>query len=129
MKESKLTFAEGFLGIQAEDARKNGNKMKTFDWDKAAQIIKEKLKTDNNLIAEAGLEGNWGHTGGIIFENGKPDSDNYTYLSSNWAIPTLIINNEEEIPCYTEDEDSRFDLGSKWDDISLNILHNNDEII
>jgi hypothetical protein len=126
MKESKLTFVEGFLGKEAKDARKNGNKMKTFDWDKAAQIIKEKLKIDNNLIAEAGLEGDWNYTGGVIFEKGQPNIDDYTFLSSNWAIPTLIINNEEEIPCYTEDENSRFNSRSKWDDISLNILNNND---
>jgi hypothetical protein len=48
MKESKLTFAEGFLRIQAEDARKNGNKMKTFDWDKAAQIM-HTISEGNNI--------------------------------------------------------------------------------
>lgn len=123
MKESKLSFAEGFLGNDAAIARAKRNKFKTFDWDKAAEIIKEKLKTDKNLVAEAGLEGDWDYTGGVIFENGKPNSDDYTYLSSNWAIPTLIINDEEEIPCYTEDENTRFHSESKWDELSLSILN------
>ena len=119
MKESKLTFAEGFLGNDAKLAK--DKPMKTFDWDKAAEIIREELKTDPNLIAEAGLEGDWDYTGGIIFENGKPISTDYTYLASNWAIPTLIINNEKEIPCFTIE--SRFDSESKWDDESLKILN------
>ncbi len=49
MKKSNLTFTEGFLGIQAEAARKKGNISKAFDWDKAAEIIKEKLKLHPDL--------------------------------------------------------------------------------
>ena len=125
LKQSKLSFAEGFLGIQAKAASKKGNKMQAFDWDKAAQIIKEKLILHPDLVAEAGLQDDWEYTGGIIFENGKPVKDDYTYLASNWATPTLILSwdkeEQEEILCFTEQND-RFKADSKWDANSLNIL-------
>lgn len=124
MKTSNLTFAEGFLGTQAQEAKVKGAIHKAFDWDKAAKLIKEKFETHKDLIAEAGLEGDWSYTGGEIFEDGKPTNDNYTYLQSNWAIPTLILtyNGEsEEIECWVE-ANERFKEDTKWDDISLNIL-------
>lgn len=43
MKESNLTFVDGFLGVQAKAARGKGAKQKAFDWDKAAEIIKNKF--------------------------------------------------------------------------------------
>ena len=124
MKTSNLTFSEGFLGIQASAAEAKGAIYMAFDWDKAAKIIKEKFETHKDLVAEAGLEGDWNYTGGEIFKDGKPTNDNYTYLQSNWAIPTLILTyNEksEEIECWIEAND-RFNSDTKWDEISLNIL-------
>jgi hypothetical protein len=125
MKESNLTFTEGLLGINAKIAAEKGNFQKAFDWDKAAQIIKEKFKEHSDLIAEAGLQGDWECTGGIIFENGKPTNEYYTFLSSNWATPTLIFSYDgmdiEEIECFVE-ENERFKAKSKWDKDSLTIL-------
>ena len=125
MKTSNFSFAEGFLGIEAESAKAKGAKDKSFDWDKAAKLIKEKLIEHPNLKAEAGLEGDWDYTGGIIFEEGKPTNDEYTYLSSNWAVPTLILSwddtEQEEIACFTE-ESQRFSEDTKWDPTSLLIL-------
>lgn len=122
MKTSKLSFAEGFLGI---DAQKNkDNPFKVFDWDKAAKIIREELEKDKDLIAEAGLEGDWNYTSGTIFKNGESIDSEYTYLCSNWAIPTLIINNEKEFECWTYQKLSRFNSDSKWDEKSLEILKN-----
>lgn len=113
------------FGIQADLARSRGAKLKAFDWDKAAQLIKEKLKEHPDLSAEAGLQGDWGYTGGVIFENGKPTNDNYTYLSSNWAAPTLILSwdgeEQEEVECSIE-RNERFDSYTKWDKDSLAIL-------
>ena len=60
MKKSELSFAEGFLGRRAEAAK--NNKHMAFNWDKAAEIIKEKLKEHPDLIAEAGLQGDWNYT-------------------------------------------------------------------
>jgi hypothetical protein len=126
MKESNLTFGEGFLAENARIARKQGRPQRAFDWDKASSIIKEKLKEHPTLVAEAGLEGDWNYTGGIIFENGNPTNDNYTYLSSNWATPTLILTDEngleEEIECFAYEADTRFGAKTKWDETSLEIL-------
>jgi len=123
MKQSNLTFVEGFLGTQAIKAQ--GKPQMYFNWDKAAEVIKLHTKDHPDLIAEAGLQGDWQYTGGVIFENGKPTNDSYTYLSSNWAKPTLIISWDDEeqleMDCFIVGE-TRFNCDSKWDDISLNIL-------
>ena len=125
MKTSNLTFAEGFLGIQAQEAKRQGKSMMTFDWDKAAEIIKNRFKEHKDLVAEAGLEGDWDYTGGEIFNDGKPTNENYTFLSSNWATPTLILSwdgiEQEEIQCFTN-ESERFQSNSKWDNEALKIL-------
>lgn len=125
MKKSELTFMEGFTSSRSDIAEKKGNIIKAFNWDKAAEIIKNRLKDYPNLIAEAGLQGDWRFTGGIIFKEGKPIIDSYTYLSSNWATPTLILswNNkeQEEIECSIK-ESERFHCDSKWDYKSLEIL-------
>lgn len=123
MKRSELTFAEGFTSSRG----KNSNPHRAFDWDKAAEIIKERLKEHPHLVAEAGLQGDWSYTGGTIFQNGFPTNDRYTYLSSNWATPTLILSwdgeEQEEHECWSYNSESRFNEGSKWDETSLQILN------
>jgi len=125
MKKSNLSFADGFKGVEAQIASKQGKKHKSFDWDKAGEIIKEKFKLHPDLKAEAGLQGDWDYTGGVIFEDGKPTNDNYTFLQSNWATPSLILEwdgqEQEELECWTCDNE-RFDSSTKWDEISLEIL-------
>lgn len=83
------------------------------------------LKEHPDLVAEAGLQGDWAYTGGEIFRDGEPDMDSYTYLSSNWAAPTLILSwdgqEQEEMECIAIDG-HRFDEKSKWDETSLAIL-------
>jgi len=126
MKKSELSFMDGFNpNGPGQINRKLGKPLMAFDWDKASEIIKEKLKLHPDLSAEAGLQGDWDCTGGTIFENGKPTNDSCTYLCSNWAKPTLILSwggeEQEEIICETESND-RFDSDSKWDEKSLSIL-------
>lgn len=125
MKTSELGFAEGFLSTRGQIAKKQGKPMMTFDWDKAAEIIKNRFKKHKDLVAEAGLERDWNYTGGEIFNDGKPTNEDYTYLSSNWATPTLILSwdgiEQEEIECFT-DESERLQSDSKWDDEALKIL-------
>lgn len=120
MKKTELTFLEGFDRTRFNEAQKQGKVQMAFDWDKAAEIIKERLKTNPCLVAEAGLQLDWDHTGGVIFIDGKPTNDSYTFLSSNWAIPTLIIDNEE-FECFVE-ENERLHSSTKWDKESLDIL-------
>lgn len=123
MKESNYSFFGA--DILAKGYVNKNNPVKAFDWDKAATKIKELLPSYPNLVAEAGLQGDWEYTGGIIFQDGSPNSESYTYLSSTWAIPTLIITVDDEelfeMPCYTN-QSKRFNSGSKWDETSLKIL-------
>lgn len=126
MKES-LPFAYGFLGIEAQIARSKGAKQRAFDWDKAAQIIKDALVTTPDLHAYAGLQGDWNCTAGLIFSDGHPVNDSYTYLASNWATPTLIIEDSDgneisEHLCWVFEDEGRFSSDSKWDESSLAIL-------
>lgn len=122
MKRSELTFAEGFNSTRGM----NDNAFMSFDWDKAASIIKKELINHPSLTAEAGLQGDWAYTGGEIFSAGKPVTDEYTYLRSNWAEPTLILNwdgqEQMEIECYVTGEEHRFNADSKWDETSIALL-------
>lgn len=73
----------------------------------------------------AGLNGDWNYTAGIIFTDGKPTNNDYTYLSSNWATPMLALSYnglEEEIECWSKEEETRFNSDSKWDENSLKVL-------
>ncbi len=125
MKESNFTFLEWFTSNNAKKAEKKWNPFNAFDWDKAAEIIKNNLLVYTDLVAEAGLQWDWDYTWWIIFEEWKPTNDNYTYLCSNWAIPTLLLFSNwdeiEEIKCFTE-ENERFGSSTKWDNESLKIL-------
>ena len=130
-KETQMGFAEGMMsGLgRTHDLSKS----RVFDWDKAAEIIKDQFAKHPDLRAEAGLQGDWDYTGGTIFDKGQPVSDSYTYLYSSWAEPTLILywDGEEqlELPCHSSGEGGivRFHSDSKWDDKSLAIL--NDETV
>ena len=128
MKKSELTFLGGFMSDRAQKAEQEGRGVKSFDWDSAACLIKDRFQQHGDLKAEAGLQGDWDYTGGVIFEQGNPVSDDYTYLSSNWAKPTLILSwdgvEQEEVPCFT-DECERFAAKSKWDETSIAILGTN----
>lgn len=123
MKKSELSFADGFLGVEANKAAKQGKPHMAFDWSKAAQIIKDAFSKHPDLTAEAGLQGDWDYTGGIIFEDGKPTNEHYTYLKSNWATPTLLLSwdgeEQEEIECFSTE---KYTADSKWDIESLSIL-------
>ena len=89
-----------------------------FDWDKAAREIKKRKAKD----AYAGLKDDWEWTGGQILKDGKPYYDDYTFLSSTWAIPELKIDNET-IYCYKmQSELPKQNQDTKWTKKSLEIL-------
>ncbi|MBC8424465.1 hypothetical protein H8E07_10110 [bacterium] len=95
-----------------------GRELKVFDWDRAAEIIRERGATS----AGAGLSGDWEWTGGRILADGKPDMDDYTYLASTWATPELEIDGEI-IDCYRmQSETPGWDSGTKWPDSAVAIL-------
>jgi hypothetical protein len=93
---------------------------RVFDWDKAAEIIKERQPE----WAAAGLIEDWGYTGGTIYSDGAPESpdDTYTYLASNWATPTLVINDSEEIECWVPMTEDGWNEHTYWPDSALKIL-------
>lgn len=107
-----LAFA---LGSATRD-----NPLMVFDWDKAAELLRGR----NPSYAEAGLKGDWEYTGDYIWENGKPVTNRYTYLASTWAMPLLIMDNGEPIPCYRmESEVPGWDAKTKWPESALKILN------
>jgi len=120
-KKDTLSFCGPDVFAIGEKNR--GNPLKVFDWDKAARIIKDK----NAKHAEAGLAGDWSCTGGEIWFDGEPNKESYTYLASTWAIPTLIVidqeNHVEEFECWLPEKETAWDSGTKWPESSLNILN------
>lgn len=93
-------------------------KGKVFDWEKAAQIIKERKPE----TASAGLAEDWEWTGGLIYKNGKPIKNEYTFLASRWATPVLILD-DEEIDCYRPDGYHNWNENTKWPESALKILN------
>nr|DAI28140.1 MAG TPA: hypothetical protein [Caudoviricetes sp.] len=84
--------------------------MMVFDWDKAARLIAQRKPR----IAMAGLRGDWEFTGGVIYENGKLITNEYTYLASTWAVPELDMDGEI-VECYKmEAETPKWDAHTKW---------------
>lgn len=95
-----------------------GKELKVFDWNKAAEIIKEKGCKN----AAAGLSGDWEWTGGSILQGGKIPEDSYTYLASTWATPELEIDGEI-IDCYKmQSETDGWDSDTFWPDSAKKIL-------
>ena len=96
-----------------------GKEMMVFDWTKAAQIIKERQPE----TAVAGLEDDYEYTAGVIWAYGRIVDDDYTYLASTWATPTIILNGDEEIPCFRmESETPGWDSDTKWPDEARKII-------
>ncbi len=113
---------DSFSAFQrGQAARAAGAKMMVFDWLKAAQILRERGLPD----ATAGLESDMEWTGGPIMEGGKPvpKDQTYTFLSSIWATPILVIDGEE-IPCWVYEEDLKHpaDENTYWPDYAMQAL-------
>lgn len=107
---------EAFNRCRAATAK--NSPMMVFDWDKAAEIIRDKKPE----TAKAGLRDDWEWTGGTIFENGDVVRDSYTFLASIWAVPELWVDGEI-IPCYRlKDDTPGWDSDTKWPDSAISIL-------
>jgi len=103
----------------AKSVAAKGQPRRVFDWDKAAAILKE----CNPDCAYAGLSSDMEYTSGVIWRDGKPVTDEYTYLSSNWAIPVLSIDGEEE-ECWSYAEDTPgWHSQTKWPQSALDIVN------
>ncbi len=85
-----------------------GKEMMVFDWVRAARIIKELQPQE----ASAGLEEDWENTGGRIFVDGKPYTDDYTFLASTWATPQLLLDGKL-FDCYAGLEEDWENTGGR----------------
>lgn len=97
-----------------------GKELMVFDWDRAAEIIKERGATS----AAAGLSQDWEWTGGEILKDGKPvpEDETYVYVASTWATPELEIGGEI-IDCYRmESETDGWDAKTYWPKSARSIL-------
>lgn len=96
----------GTVGAFLRGMFARGDVPRTFDWMKAAKIIAETRPG----TAYAGLAEDWGYTGGLIYEDGKPvpEKDTYVYLTSNWATPILVLDDDEEIECWRYGDGSNY---------------------
>lgn len=111
---TKQAFANG------EMARATNAPMRVFDWDKAANLIKEM----NAQEASAGLASDWEYTGGRIWADGKPvpREDTYTYLASIWATPEIEIDGTV-MDCWRYAAESPgWDSATYWPDSARTIL-------
>lgn len=98
-----------------------GREMKVFDWDKAAKIIKDE-KPD---VVYAGLDGDFEYTGGVIYKDGDIVTDDYTWLASTWAVPTLYLEKGGEITevdCYVMESETEWHEHTKWPQSAVDIL-------
>ena len=95
-----------------------GKELKVFDWNKAARLIKE----SSCQYASAGLQDDWGCTGGDIFIDSKPIMDGGCYLASTWAIPEIDIDGEIQ-DCYKmQSETDKWDSQTIWPKSALKII-------
>lgn len=77
-----------------------------FDWEKAARIIMEQRKMQPDLVAEAGLQGDWSACSCVVYAHGAPIPLEEVYChqwGSTWAEPTLVIG-DVAYPCWIHDE-------------------------
>jgi hypothetical protein len=87
---------------------------KVFDWNKAAALIRIlEIKE-----AWAGLSEDWAFTGGQIFKDGKPYTEDYTYLASTWATPVLITALGTVVECWCWDYECDWGAHTKWPEIA-----------
>lgn len=105
-----------------------GKERMVFDWDRAAEIIRDKKPK----WAVAGLQHDMEWTSGMIYEDGLPVTDDYTYLSSTWATPILEIkigNEVKDIPCFRmQHEVPEWGSSTKWPPSAMDILLKGKEV-
>jgi len=109
---------DGYYKAQAAKAR--GDDFKVFDWHKAARLICEH-KPD---VASAGLAGDWEYTGGTIYRDGEPltEDKSYVYLASLWATPELDMDGDVQ-ECWVYQKSSPgWNEKTFWPESALAIL-------
>lgn len=107
---------DSMIAFMMGQAHRN-DKLKVFDWNKAAELIVKYNLTD----ADAGLKEDWGFTGGNILTDGNLNINSYTYLASTWATPVLLTD-EEVYDCWIWEDETDWDSDTKWPQSAIEIL-------
>lgn len=96
-----------------------GQRLRVFDWDRAARRIREVKPRD----ASAGLSGDWEYTGGPIWTGDGPVAaeDTYVYLASTWAVPELDLDGTIE-DCWRWKDETDWDANTYWPESARAIL-------
>lgn len=111
------------LSAYAMSLASRGRELMVFDWEKAAQVIKERGASE----ARAGLAGDWEYTGGDILKNGRPipRDETYVFLSSTWATPQLEVDGDL-MDCYRmSSETPGWNSDTYWPDEAVKIIESN----
>ena len=109
----------GFWDEKAFDrgrANKDREKM-VFDWINAARQIKDKKPK----VARAGLQDDFKFENGVIYKDGKIHTEDRTYLSSTWAKPILVLD-DEVYECFIMEEQTEYNDSTKWPQEAIDIL-------
>ena len=91
-----------------------------FDWDKAAELIRDRKPN----VARAGLAADWEWTGGDIYRAGQPVAvdDTYVYLASTWATPELEMD-DTVVACFKmQSQTPNWDASTYWPESARSIL-------
>lgn len=108
------------LSAFARGEANRGKPVMVFDWDKAAELIRERKPS----VASAGLRSDWEWTGGDIYRDGAPITrdEEYTYLASTWARPELSLDGEI-VECWRyRDDTPGWDAETTWPETALAII-------
>ncbi len=95
--------------------------MMIFDWDRAAEIIRD----SREMEASAGLSGDWEYTGGTILREGVPlaPEETYVFLGSTWAQPQLLVGGKL-VECWRlQGETPEWDEHTYWPESAKQILN------
>ena len=82
-------------------------------------------RTKKPDVAYAGLDGDFEWTGGVIYKDGDIVRDDYTWLASTWAVPTLYLEKGEEtteVDCYVMESETDWHEYTKWPQSAVDIL-------
>ncbi len=104
----------------AKGAAARGKRARVFDWERAADRIRETRPP----VARAGLRDDWEWTGGPIWlaDAPIPEEDTYTYLASTWAIPELALDDRREECWRWVDETPGWDAHTYWPETAIQRL-------
>ena len=109
------------FSAMAMGSMNRGNRVRVFDWDRAAKLIRESKPTE----AGAGLSQDWEFTGGIIFRDGEAimdrEENGNMYLASTWATPELSLDGDI-IDCWVWEDETEWSEKTYWPFSALRIL-------